>query len=296
VQASYVIKPYDAIVERAGSSVNVTYAATKDLSRAAQLAMDAEVAVIFVGTPSGEGSDRDSIKLDSAQITLIQTVCKVQPRTVVVAHVPGTLVMSDWEPCVQAIVIAWMPGQEDGHAAADILFGDVNPSGRLPVTFPAKSDDNPVGTPQQYPGVNDQADYSEGLLIGYRWFDSNMVSPLFPFGHGLSYTTFSYSDLIVSGRQISFSVKNIGKHDGDEIAQLYLGYPSSAGEPPKVLRGFRKVHLTIGMSGPVTFSLSDQDFSIWDTSAHNWKVVKGQYIVYVGASSRDIRLTGFLNV
>jgi len=296
VIASNLITPYDAIVARAGSSVNVSYAASGDLAHAVALAEASEAAVVFVGTSSSEGSDRGSLLLSEADTKLIQAVAAVQPRTIVVAHVPGSLAMGAWAASVPAIVIAWLPGQEDGNAAADILYGDVNPSGRLPVTFPNTPSDNPVGTQQQYPGVNDQAAYSEQLLVGYRWFDAKGVTPLFPFGHGLSYTTFTYSTLSINGRQISFQVKNTGRFDGSEVAQLYIGFPSSAGEPPKVLRGFQKIKLGQSVQQTVTFTLKDEDVSVWDTTSHKFVLVSGTFNVYVGASSRDIRLTGTLTV
>lgn len=292
VENSYIITPFDGIAARAGTSVNVTYAATNDLARAVQLAQAAEAAIVFVGTSSSEGSDRTSVTYDAAQTKLIQSVCAVQKRTIVVTHLPGATAFGDWADCVAAIVIAWLPGQEDGHAIADILYGDVNPSGRLPVSFPAKPSDNPVASPSQYPGINDQASYSEKLLVGYRWFDAKSVAPLFPFGHGLSYTTFTYSDLAITGRKVALSVKNTGKRDGYEVVQLYIGYPSSAGEPPKALRGFQKVSLPIGVASELNFQLSDEDLSIWDVSTHSWSLVHGSFSIYVGASSRDIRLTG----
>jgi len=204
--------------------------------------------------------------------------------------------MGAWSACPPAIVIAWMPGQEDGNAAADVLFGDVNPAGRLPVTFPVKPTDNPVGTTQQYPGVNDQAAYSEALLVGYRWFDAKGVAPQFPFGHGLSYTTFLYSNLQITGLIVSFDVKNTGMRAGQEVAQLYLGFPSSAGEPPKSLKAFQKTTFAAGATVSVKFTLSDADVSVWDATTHAWKVVSGTFNVYIGSSSRDIRLTGSMMV
>jgi beta-glucosidase len=191
-----------------------------------------------------------------------------------------------------------------GHALADVLFGDVNPSGRLPVTFPVLETDTPLQTPEQFPGVNNTAVYSEGLLIGYRWFDHAGVAPAFPFGHGLSYTTFGYSGLVVvpgapgSGATavVTFVVTNTGGRPGAEVPQLYVTYPPGAGEPPLSLRGFTKVLLQPGQGANVTLPLSPVDLSVWDVGTHGWAPVPGKFLLSVGASSRDIRLQGALVV
>jgi beta-glucosidase len=184
-----------------------------------------------------------------------------------------------------------MPGQEAGNAIASVLFGDVNPSARLPVTFPTTDQQTPVNTPAQYPGINDQSEYSEQLLVGYRWYDAKNQNPLFPFGHGLSYTTFEYSAIAVHARTVQVYVQNTGSMAGVETVQLYLGYPPSAGEPPKVLRRVKKVALTPNQKLHVEFTLADKDLSIWDVRSNNWMVVKGEFTAYVGASSRDIKQT-----
>src|SRR3954447_25377014 len=161
---------------------------------------------------------------------------------------------------VAAALVAWFPGQENGNPLASILFGDINPSGKLPVTFPAVSNQVPASTIEQYPGTNLQVFYSEGLLMGYRWYDQSNVAPQFPFGHGLSYTTFGYSNLTVSAvspsgqATIEMDVRNTGSRVGTEIVQLYLGFPGLAGEPPKQLKGFKKVFLVPGSSKHVIFN------------------------------------------
>jgi len=298
VIAPYIISPFQGIVSRTKSlGISVTYAATSPLSQAVQNAKDADIAIVFVATTSSEGSDRPNLGLGTAQDSLVQAVAQAQPNTVVVAHIPGSTVFP-WHDSVPAILTGFMPGQEAGNAIASILFGDMNPSARLPVTFPLTESQIPVNTPQQYPGIDNEASYSEKLLVGYRWYDAKQQTPLFPFGHGLSYTTFDYSGLSVDHnlRKVSFNIKNSGSRAGAEVAQLYLGYPSSAAEPPKVLRRFTRVELRPNETHSVSFFFTPRDFSIWEVAIHNWKVVTGTFNIYVGASSRDIRLQGSINI
>jgi len=255
----------------------------------------ADVAIVFVATSSAEGSDRGSLSYNSGDNDMITQIAAAQPKTVVVAVAPGQVLMP-WADSVASIIFSLMPGQMFGDAIASIVFGDVTPSAKLPITLPNK--DNEQGfTTSQYPGVNGAVTYSEGLFFGYRWYDKNNVKPKFPFGHGLSYTTFTYNDLTATMAKVICKVKNAGMlHKGAEVAQLYLGFPSEAQEPPKVLRGFQKVELDVGEEAQVTFFLNQTDFSIWDISSHDWKVVQGKFQVYVGSSSRDIRLNTSMTV
>jgi beta-glucosidase len=216
-----------------------------------------------------------------------------------------------WKAAVPSILFQLMPGQEAGNALANALFGAVNPSGKLPVSFPGSMNDtwlgNPVN-PLQYPGTDRgkgwlEADYTENLLIGYRWYDQQNIEPLWPFGHGLSYTTFSYSNLVVTGSvsptggaTVTATVTNSGSVAGAEVAQLYVGYPAAAGEPPKLLKGFNKVALAPGASAQVSFTLSASALSIWNVVSDSWQLVPGTYQVLVGSTSRDIRLTGTVTV
>ena len=217
-----------------------------------------------------------------------------QPNTVVVGVAPGPVLMP-WAHSAAAVALAFMPGLEYGHAIADVLYGDVNPSGRLSLTMPNKW--NEIGfTPANWPGVNGAANYSERLEVGYRWYDSHKVEPAFPFGHGLSFTTFEYSELKVAGRDVSLTVANTGKVVGAEVVQLYVQFPAAAGEPPQQLRAFDKVTIRAGESAPVSFTLTDADLSIWDVDAKAWSLVKGVFGVAVGASSRDLRVKGSLTV
>jgi beta-glucosidase len=277
-----------------------TYTGT-DPSAAAAVASAADVAIVFVSTTSSEGSDRSSLSFGADQNAMVDAVAKARPAggTVVVMVNPGA-VLTPWAGSVSAAITMFMPGLEMGNALADVLYGDVNPSGRLPLTFP--SVENEVNfTKSQWPGLpvptGLERHYTEKLEVGYRWYDANGVSPKFAFGHGLSYTAFEYSGLSVSSSslQVTFTVKNAGTAPGAEVAQMYVGYPSSAGEPPQVLRGFLKTGtLAVGSSQTITFTLSSGDLSTWDATQHGWSPVQGTFQVYVGASSRDIRLKGTL--
>lgn len=299
VIASYVITPLQGIRNRAGPSINVSYAATEPMEIAAQMAASADVAIVFVATTSSEGEDRRDLYLGGGQDELISKVVSVQPNTIVVVHTPGAVLMP-WESSVPAIICGFLPGQEDGNAIADVLFGDVNPSGKLPVTFSIAEEQIPVNTIPQYPGIDNEASYSEGLLVGYRWYDAKRVAPLFPFGHGLSYTDFHYDKIQISSSnesvEISADVQNIGQVFGAEVVQLYIGYPLTAGEPPKVLRGFQKIFLQPKSVQTVNFSLGKKELSVWDVSIHNWRVSTGEFRVYLGSSSADLRLTGSFTI
>jgi len=229
-------------------------------------------------------------------------VAAANAKTVVVMSVPGA-VLTPWRHKVGAILCNFMPGQQAGNAIADVLFGRVNPTAKLPITMPAYEDEDGL-SPTQWPGFPDPANprfaiYSEELLVGYRHYDALGLEPAFPFGHGLSYTTFGYSSLTVAaGGAVSFTMTNLGALAGAEVAQLYLSFPPSAGEPPKVLRRFRKVELQPGKSVRVAFAplKASADMAVWSEKAHAWTVVGGDFGVLVGASSRDIRLTGVLRV
>lgn len=296
VVSQYVITPLQGIKNRLGSSAKVAYAPTQPIATAAQVAAAADVAIVCVGFESSEGSDRSSLSLPNNQDQLIEAVAAAQPNTIVVLHGPGPVLMP-WASKVKGIVFAWFPGQESGNALAAVLFNDINPSARLPVTFPVNENDWFSGDASQYPGVNGQVFYTEKLLVGHRWYDEHNITPLFPFGHGLSYTSFNYTDLKISAPQgnnviVTVSVTNTGKITGTEVVQLYLGYPKAAGEPPKVLRGFEKLTLPSGQTEQAVFGLAAEDVSIWDITKKAFTPVTGIFTVYVGASSRDIRLTG----
>lgn len=290
----YIISPLSAVQQLVGPDVKVLYAPTSPASAAAALAAQADVAIVFVATTSSEGSDRANLSLGAAQDDLVEAVSGAQKNSIVVVHTPGAVEMP-WAGGVPAIAVGFMPGQMDGAAIASVLFGESNPSGRLPVTFPVTWP-NAWPTQPQYPGIDNQAQYSEGLLVGYRWYDANNVAPLFPFGHGLSYTNFTYSNLRISPPSsagvftFNFSLANTGSYNGAEVPQLYIGYPASAGEPPRVLRSFSNVYLLTGQSTYVSWQLGQSDLSIWNVSSSDWSPIYGTFTAYIGASSRDFRL------
>jgi len=277
------------------------YFSPSHLTGGVDIAKKADVAIVFVYTSSSEGGDRANLFLNDDQDAMIQAIAAVQPNTVVVAVTPGAL-ETQWAVNISSLLVGFMPGQEYGNAITDLIFGDVVPSGRLPITFPNK--ENEVNfTTSQYPGADqgENSTYSEGLFIGYRWYDQYNVTPAFPFGHGLSYTSFTYTNLRIDPSSdntvvVTVNVGNTGALDAKEVVQLYLGYPKEAGEPPKVLRGFQKPLIKSGQNTDVKFTLTPDQFTIWDTRVHDWKTVPGQYKVFVGASSADIRLISSVNV
>ena len=309
------VTPLQGITDRAGSQTAVSYvegdhtgnAATDaaGIQAAADAARSANVAVVFAGVGGSEGHDLQSATLSgdgvrTDQDQLIETVAKANPHTVVVLNTANPVLMP-WNDQVAGVIEAWRPGQVDGTAIAHLLFGDVNPSGKLPLTFPASSSQPLSADPNRYPGVNGTEEYSEGLDIGYKWYDANGLTPLYPFGYGLSYTRFRFSRLSVTpanargvdpnrapNRVVTTAhawVTNTGSRAGTEVAQLYLGDPSSAGEPVRQLRGFQPVTLAPGQSKEVTFPLTARDLAYWNTGSSSWTVAPGTYQVRAGDSS-----------
>jgi beta-glucosidase len=302
----------------------LAYESGENVAAAVAAAKAAQVAVVVLAQSSHEGADRTTLALGQSE--LAAAVAAVQPKTVVVTVTPGPF-LTPWRGAVAAILDLGMAGEQEGPAAADVLFGDVNPAGRLPHTLPTIENEmrmtaaqypgepptgttkakpacskvptapaadgrNPAGGTGAAPCVPWRAQYSEQLLVGYRWYDAHGVTPAFPFGHGLSYTTFAYSGLIASAAGASVTVTNSGRVAGQEVVQLYLGFPEAAGEPPQQLKAFGKtIALAPGESATVTLALTEREFSFWDVDTHAWVVAKGTHKVGVGASSRDIRLT-----
>jgi beta-glucosidase len=290
----YTVSPLEGLQKIAGSRVHITYNNGDDPQSAAAAAKSAEIAIVMVGNKDRENSDRPDLSLPDRQDALVSAVAAANPRTIVVLKTGGPVLMP-WLQQVPAVLEAWYPGEEDGNVVADLLFGNANPSGKLPMTFPRAENEVPAHTPQQYPGVNGTAVYSEKLEVGYRWYDSHNIPPLFPFGFGLSYSTFKFDHLRVSppngGRiMIGFDVTNTGARAGAEVSQVYLGSPASAGEPPKRLSGFSKINLRPGETQHVTISLDPRAFSVWSTDAKGWKLIPGVYKVMAGNSSRDLPL------
>jgi beta-glucosidase len=295
----YTVTPLDGLQSALGSKVKVTLDDGTDPVRAAQLAKASDVAVVMVGDRNGEGADH-GIVLSNVQDALVTAITAANPKTVVVLKT-GSAVLMPWADQVPALVEAWYPGEEDGNAVADVLTGAVNPSGKLPITFPQSVTDTVANVPANFPGVDGTATYAEKVFVGYRYFDANQVKPLFPFGHGLSYTTFGFSKLAVTGEpsatgdvSVSFDVTNTGHRGGADVAQVYVGVPGSANlpEPPQQLKGFEKVTVQPGKSSHVTVTLNARAFAYWDDAAKGWAVTAGTFPIYVGDSSRNILLTG----
>jgi beta-glucosidase len=292
----YTVSPTDGLKNVAGPNVTINYNDGSDAAAAGAAAKSADVALVMVGNKDREGADRPNLSLPDKQDELISAVAAANPRTVVVLKTGGPVLMP-WLDRVPVVLEAWYPGEEDGNAVADLLFGKANPSGKLPLTFPKAEGDTPAHTREQWPGVNGKATYSEGLKVGYRWYDAQNIEPMFPFGFGLSYTTFTIRNLDVpkqatAGQPMSVTVEvvNTGKRSGADVVQIYVASPVSAGEPPHQLRGFEKVALAPGESKRVTIQLDGRAFSIWDTTKNGWAVVPGQYTIFAGDSSRNLPL------
>lgn len=248
-----------------------------------------------------EGTDRKDIKLPGGQDELIQKIVQANPKTLVVLMGGGAVEMEAWLSKVPAVLYAWYPGLEGGNALARVLFGDVNPSGKLPCTFPKRLADSPAHALHAYPGTNGTVVYQEGLLVGYRWFDTKNIEPLFPFGYGLSYTTFKYSNLhLAPGPDASrlpvtveFELANTGKRAGAEAAQVYVQelHPALP-RPVKELKGFQKMSLAPGEKQKVSIALDRSAFAHYDPDKKGWVADKGAYKILVASSSRDIQLIG----
>ncbi|CAE6526553.1 unnamed protein product [Rhizoctonia solani] len=333
----YLISPLEALQQRAKQDHTTIgwWLNDWDTAGAATAAANKDVAMVFVASDSGEAyitvdgnaGDRNNLTAWNNGDELVKAVAAVNKNTVVVVHSVGPLVLEPWvdHPNVTAILWAGLPGQESGNSLVDVVYGDVNPSAKLPYTIAKKSEDYSAQVVYNDPSEQPQIPYTEGLLIDYRWFDAKKIEPRYEFGFGLSYTTFQYSNLKVarasdaltkeliwwdggvSGNktgasietwlhdplfQVSFTVKNTGKVAGSEVAQLYLSPPAATGEPPNVLRGFEKVKLNPGESKTVNLILSRYDLSIWDVVRQGWARMNGTVGVWVGSSSRDQRLNG----
>jgi beta-glucosidase len=272
------------------------------LRAAAEAAKRADVAVVFAGLSEAtetEALDRPDLDLPEGQDELIDAVVRANPNTVVVLNSGGPVIPRGWLEAVPALVQAFYLGQEGGSALAEILFGDASPSGRLPASWPRRWEDSHAYG--RYPGAGGSVSYDEGLLVGYRWFDAKKIEPLFPFGHGLSYTRFEYSGLkLTQGRSggdptvwVEFEVRNAGRYAGAEVAQVYVGdEESSLPRPPRELKGFSKVFLKAGEKRRLTVTLPSAAFSFYDPARGGWVLEAGDFDVTVGASSRDTRLGG----
>jgi beta-glucosidase len=297
VRPKYAVTALDGIKEAAGPHADIVYtpgAAMEADAEAVSLARHSDVAVVVVGnTPQieSEGFDRKSMDLPAGQDELIDSIASANKNTIVVVIAGSPVTMTKWIGRVSAVVFAWYGGQEAGHAIGDVLFGAVNPSGKLPVTFPKALQDSPAYG--HYPGENLHVEYAEGIYVGYRGFDKRDIEPLFPFGHGLSYTKFEYSGLRVAFPDVGVTVRNSGARAGAEVVQLYLQPPPSpVDRPVKELKGFARVRLEPGEAKTVSFTLDQAALSYYDAAVHDWVAQTGRFTVLVGASSRDIRAKG----
>ncbi len=278
---------------------------TELMGEAVQTAKEADMAVLFLGLPDAfesEGYDRTHMRLPDCQVKLLEAVLNVQPRTIVVLH-NGSPVEMPWADKVPAILEAYLGGQAVGGAVVDVLFGASNPCGKLAESFPLKLEDNPSYL--YFPGDKDTVEYREGVYVGYRHYDTKRMDVRFPFGHGLSYTTFTYGNLRLStGRlqdgetlQVSVDVTNAGSMAGKEIVQLYVaGVHKGISRPEKELKQFAKVFLNPGETKTVIMTLDRRAFAYYETSLPGWHVENGEYRILAGASSRDIRLEGIVEV
>src|SRR5579859_534806 len=262
---------------------------------AVDAARSSDVAIVLVNGAQGEGMDRSTLALAGDQNQLIESVAAVNKRTIVVVNTGGPVLMP-WLGRVDAVVQAWYPGQQFGTALAAVLFGDVDPGGRLPVTFPASDDQGPAppSQPDRYPGVNGDEHYAEGIDVGYRWYDQFHQQPLFPFGFGLSYARFRFSDLDLSldrddgSIRASVRVTNVSERRGSSVAELYLASPPAAHEPPHQLKGYARTVLGPGESQRVSFQLNRSDLAYFDSATNSFVVANGHYTISVGTSSRDL--------
>ncbi len=274
----------------------------KDLQKEAiRIAGESDAAIVFVGIDKfleGEGVDKRDMHLPIGQDELIESISRANKKTIVVLINGTPINMQKWVDKVPAIIESWYSGQEGGNAIANILFGDVNPSGKLPLTFPKKLEDNP--SYENYPGSAGKVHYAEGIFIGYRYYDTKNVEPLFPFGHGLSYTTFKYSKLKIEPKKsqdgnikVSMNIKNTGKRKGAEVVQLYIqDEKCSVPRPLKELKRFKKITIKPCKTKKVSFILKPEDLAFYDSNKMKFVVEPGAFKIMIGSSSRDIRLTG----
>ncbi|KAF8595478.1 hypothetical protein BDV93DRAFT_456749, partial [Ceratobasidium sp. AG-I] len=324
----YIISPLEAIRQRAKQDHTTIgwWLNDWDLAGAATAAANKDVAVVFIASNSGEQyitvdgneGDRNNLTAWNNGDELVKAVAAANANTVVVVHSVGPLILEPWvdHPNVTAILWAGLPGQESGNSLVDVLYGDYNPSAKLPYTIARASEDYSAQVVYQDSSVEPQIPYSEGLLIDYRWFDAKNITPRYEFGFGMSYSTFELEHLLRLGEPacapqpkssvltnkthrlheplfvVSFTIKNTGKISGKEIAQLYISPPPNSGEPPNLLRGFEAVQLETGEERTVSLPLSRYDLSVWDVERQGWARLEGSVGIWVGGSCRDVRLSG----
>jgi beta-glucosidase len=330
VKARYEVNALQGLKSRLSKSVNIqfsqgykpnyktTYSAQQKedanksnpemISEAAALAKNSDIALLFVGSNrdyESEGSDRKNLSLPFGEQELINAVTAANPNTIVVVIGGAPYDLNEIKKNNNTIVWSWFNGSEGGDALADVLIGKVNPSGKLPFTFPASLDESPAHALNTFPGDNLTANYKEGILVGYRWFDTKKIDPLYCFGYGLSYTSFDYS-LLKTGKKsyhkgenitASIKLKNTGKYGGKDIVQLYVSKVNPKVEKAeKELKAFKKVYVNAGNAAQVSLNFNVNDLAYFDVNAHKWIVEPGEYKILVGSSSRNILQTATINV
>jgi beta-glucosidase len=319
VKARYEITPLEGLKNRLENTAEIRYARgyqskyaegrrfvpentqnDKLIAEAAALASKSDVAIIFAGTNrevETESFDRTELRLPFGQDELIKEVCKANRNTIIVVVAGAPVDLHTADSSSEAIIWSWFNGSQAGNAVADILLGKVNPSGKLPFTIPVKISDSPAHETGSFPG-NEDSEYAEGILVGYRWFDKKEISPMYPFGFGLSYTSFEFTDMIVDKNKfgkndlikITVKLKNTGLYDGMETIQIYAGEPDAEVlKPVRELKAFRKINLNAGEESIVNFDLPVNDLAWYDTKIGKWVVSSGNYRIAAGTSSRDIR-------
>ncbi|MFE2971941.1 glycoside hydrolase family 3 C-terminal domain-containing protein [Streptomyces sp. NPDC059340] len=304
-------KPVDITVEYTtkdagfyGPSMKLCWQPDSLIPAAVETAAKADVAVVFVNNYTGEAIDRDDLALPGDQNQLIDAVTAANPDTVVVLNTSGPMLMP-WLDGAKSVLQAWYQGAATGTSIANILYGDAEPGGRLPVTFPADEEQGPATyTGGKNDGANGSITYDEGIYVGYKWYDKNRAKPLFPFGYGLSYTSFSHDRLCVTDRgrgdlaaEVSVEVRNTGRRTGSDVVQVYIGHlPTNVDTPAKKLAGFTKVTLKPGERQTVTVPVTRRTLSYWDESKNRWVTPSGKVGVYVGSSAADVKYAGTITV
>ncbi|MDH7604151.1 MAG: glycoside hydrolase family 3 C-terminal domain-containing protein [Melioribacter sp.] len=272
------------------------------LNKAIELAKQSDVVLLFVGTSDrieSEGMDRADLILPSEQDNLIQKIAEVNKNTIVVLNTGAPILMDQWIDKINALLEMWFGGSEGGNAIADVLLGNYNPSGKLPVTFPKRWEDcSAYETYRKYPA---RTYYADDIYVGYRHFDKYNIEPLFPFGFGLSYTTFEYSDINVINKgdkcEVSINLKNTGNMKGAEVVQLYVSQKNpKVDRPIKELKAFKKVYLNPGETQKVILEFDKNSLSYYDEASRSWKLDKDDYEILIGSSSRDIKLRSIISL
>jgi beta-glucosidase len=305
VDSANTVWPLTGIQNVLGTS-KVTYTAgddngTANIGQAVAAAKAATDAIVYVSAPEGEESDLTTLDLSNTDESMIQQVAAANPNTIVVIN-SGSPVVMPWLNNVAGVFENWYGGGETGAATAALIFGAANPSGKLPVTFPASLSQVPAQTTAQWPGTPTGPVYSEGVNIGYRWYQSQNITPAFAFGFGLSYTKFSFSNLNVGGfnangtATATATITNTGSVAGADVAQLYVGDPAASADPPQQLRGFQRVTLNPGQSSTVSFPLTIHDLASWSSTDNQWEAKAGSYSIKVGDASNNLPLTGSTNL